>query len=195
MKPKKLLKLSPQLFGRILTVRGIAEMAILVAFAFIFDLPFLKVRFGEGASLSLTMLPLFIIALRFPFLDAFLGIGVVYGFITMLTDGYGFITYPLDYLLGYGSIAIAAFFQTIIFKKYKAFWLNYLLIIVAVISATALRIFFSTLSGVFVYQSSFIASFLFNAPPMAMSAGLVVALLLMLFPTLVVFNKRFTPQA
>lgn len=183
-----------KIFGRFLTVRGIAEMAILVALAFVFDLPFLKVRFGEGASLSLTMLPLFIIALRFPIIDAFLGIGVVYGFITMLTDGYGFVTYPLDYLLGYGSIAIAALFQGLIFKKRPAFWLNYLFLILAVISGVGLRIMFSTLGGMIVYKATLGGSFIFNAPPMAMSAGLVVVLLFMLFPTLVIFNKRIPSQ-
>src|SRR5690554_5303783 len=104
---KKRRTLKPnRFFGRILTVRGITEMAIFIALALVFDLEFLKFRLGEAQSFSITMLPLMIIALRFPLVDAFIGIGGIYGVITMLWDGYGLITYPLDYLLAYGFLSI-----------------------------------------------------------------------------------------
>lgn len=186
---KKVRKLD-KYFGRILTVRGITELAVLVALAIMFDLPFLKIRFGEGASLSLTMVPLFIIALRFPLLDSFLGIGLVYGFITMLLDGYGFITYPLDYLLAYGSIAVASLFQNIIFTKRNNLVLNYIHITFAVISGVLLRIWWSTLSGVIVYQTPFWASFVYNAPPMAGSGLIAIVMLTMLYPTLQMFKTN-----
>lgn len=54
-------------------MRGITEMAIFIALALVFDLEFLKFRLGEAQSFSITMLPLMIIALRFPLLTPLLG--------------------------------------------------------------------------------------------------------------------------
>lgn len=178
-------------FGRFITVRGIAEMAVLVALAIIFDQKFLKISFNSGASISLTMLPLIIIALRFPFLDSFLGIGVIYGFITTLTDGYGIQYFPLDYLLAYGSLSLVSLFRPLIFAKYKFDIINYLFLVIAIVPAVFLRIIWSTISGILMWESpSFAASFLYNAPPMAVSALIVLILLFMLFQTLVVYNKQ-----
>ncbi|OQC10536.1 MAG: Thiamine transporter protein (Thia_YuaJ) [Tenericutes bacterium ADurb.Bin087] len=181
-----------ELFGRILTVRGITEMAVLIAIAIIFDQPFLKIRIGEAASFSLTMLPLLLIALRFPLIDAFLGIGGIYGFITMLMDGYGIITYPLDYLLAYGSLSLVALFQGLVYKKHRNEITNYLFLALAVIAGVSGRIFFSTLSGVIVYETAFGASFVYNAVPMSVSGAICIALLVMLFPTLLRFKPQIT---
>ena len=35
----------------------------------------------------------------------------IFGLVTCLTDGYGFYTYPFDYLIGFGSIAVFGFFS------------------------------------------------------------------------------------
>ena len=149
-------------FGRMLTVHGITELAILVALAILLDQPFIKIRFGEGASLSLTMVPLFIIALRYPLIDSFLSIGIVYGFITMLLDGYGIASYPLDYLLGYGSIALAALFQPLVFKKRNNELLNYVFLVLAIISGVVVRIWWSTLNGVLLWETAFWGSLVYN---------------------------------
>ncbi len=178
-------------FGRIFTVRGITEMAIFVAMGIIFDLPFLKIRFSEGVSLSLTMVPLFIIALRFPIVDSFLGIGVVYGFTTVLIDGYKLISYPLDYLLAYGSIALASLFRFYIFNRHNKKYLRYLVLALSVVVGVSMRIFWSTINGVLLYGSpTLLASFIYNAPAMAASGVLVIIVLFLLFPTLEKFNSR-----
>lgn len=175
-------------FGRMLTVRGITEMALLVAMAVLLDQRFTKISFGAGQSISLTMLPLFIIALRFPLFDSFIGIGIIYGFITMLTDGYGITTYPLDYLLAYGSIAVAAFFQPLIFKKYKAIIFNYIFVVLSVIPAIILRIWWSSVSSMVFWDYTFGAAILYNAPTMLSSAALVAFMLILLYPTLLMFQ-------
>lgn len=179
-------------FGRILTVRGISEMAIFVAMGIIFDLPFLKIKLSVVGSISLTMVPLFIIALRFPLIDSFLGIGAVYGLITSLIDsGYIISSYPLDYLLGYGSIAIASFFRFLIFNKKFKRSLRYVILALAVILGVSARIFWSTISGMIFYKApTFLASFIINAPEMAISAVLVIVVLFVLFPTLERFNMQ-----
>ena len=179
-----------QYFGRILTVHGITEMAVLVAIAIIFDLPGLKISFAPGASISLTMVPLFIIALRFPVLDSFLGIGVVYGFITMLLDRALFASYPLDYFLGYGSIALASLFQPVIYQKHKSLVINHLYLALAVIVGVSVRIFWSTISGMLLYSATLWGSFIFNSPSMAASGVIAILMLQMLYPTLVMFNRK-----
>ncbi len=177
-------------FGRFVTVRGITEMGLLVALAILFDQPFFKISFGKGASLSLTMVPLFIIALRFPIVDSFLGIGVVYGFTTFLLDNpESFASYPFDYLLGYGSIAIASFFRFYIFNRKKKLHLRYLVLILSVLLGVSLRIFWSTLSGFLLYEETLLGSFLYNSPAMASSAVLVIVVLILLYSTL----DRFKP--
>ena len=183
------------LFGRFLTIQGMSEMAILIAMAIIFDQSFLKIRLGPGASISLTMLPLIIIALRFNFFDSFLGIGIVYGFITMVMDGYGFHTYPLDYLLGFGSISIVSLFKKLIFKQPNLL-MKYVFLSVSVLVAVLGRITFSTISGMIFYYSelpfftSLASSFTYNAPPMALSAAVNLGLLYILLPTLVRLNRE-----
>ena len=188
---KKKRKIKPnRFFGRILTVRGITEMAIFISLALIFDLEFLKFRIGEAQSFSITMLPLIIIALRFPLVDAFLGIGGVYGVITMFWDGYGPINYPLDYLLGYGFLAIISLFQTLVYRKYKHEIINYLYLALAIVAGVSGRILFSTINGVLVWETTFIGSFIYNGVPISVSGLMCGILSIMLFPTLL----RFKPQ-
>ncbi len=102
----------------ILSVREMVEMAMLVAVAILLDLDFLKITINaDGGSISLTLLPLLVLAFRHGPLKGFLAAGVVYGFITCLLDGHGFGTFPLDYLLGYGSVGVAGFFRYLAFNK------------------------------------------------------------------------------
>lgn len=176
-------------FGRMITVRGMTEMALLVAMAVVLDLPFAKIKFSVGPSFSLTMLPLFIIALRFPVLDSFLGIGVVYGLTTMFLDApeFGFLNFPLDYLIGYGAIAITSLFQGLIFHKYRQKVFNFLVLGGAVILSILTRTFSSTLSGVILYKATFWASVVINAPGILMSGAMVLVLLIFLFPSVRIF--------
>ena len=165
-------------------------MAIFISLALIFDLEFLKFRIGEAQSFSITMLPLIIIALRFPLVDAFLGIGGVYGVITMFWDGYGPINYPLDYLLGYGFLAIISLFKTLVYRKYKHEIINYLYLALAIVAGVSGRILFSTINGVLVWETTFIGSFIYNGVPISVSGLMCGILSIMLFPTLL----RFKPQ-
>lgn len=135
-----------------LTSREIPEIAIFVSLALVLDkVP--KIQIGAtGGSISLTMLPLFIIALRFSFLKSFIAIGVVYGIISCQLDGYGFQTYPFDYLLGYGLISIASLFRNLILNnREKKLYLAYIFLVVAVLLGGVGRLFGSTLSSMVLY--------------------------------------------
>ncbi|MDY0214583.1 MAG: energy-coupled thiamine transporter ThiT [Bacilli bacterium] len=182
------------LYGRILTVHGMVEMAALIALAIVFDLPFLKIRIGEAQSFSLTMLPLMILALRFPIFDSFIGIGFIYGFITNVIDGYGFNTLPFDYILAYGSLSVISLFTPLVFKKNKTVLLNFLFLTLAVIAGVTLRILWSSVSSVIFYETTYWGGIVYNAPTMAISGAVSLSMLFMLYQTLVIFNNKLQKQ-
>lgn len=156
----------------------ICHIALLVAFAVILDMPFLKFKIGSnGGSISFSMLPLLIIALKKGPFKSFIGIGIIYSTITCLTDGSPLYAFPFDYLLGYGSLCLVGFVPIIhqnISKKY------YLLIIFFTIFSIVLRLLFSTVSGILFYHLKFIPSLAYNAVYILPSGGISIVLLLIL---------------
>ena len=111
-----------------LNIRDMVEIAMFCAMAIVLDLTFFKIRIGQnGGSISLVMLPLSFLCVRKGFVKGFIGCGIVFGFLSCLLDGYGLVTYPLDYLGAFGSISIVGLFTTLKFSRFKlvlqeAFW-------------------------------------------------------------------------
>ena len=94
-------------------LKVLVENAMLVALAFI--LSFVKLfSMPTGGSINFQMLPLMILAIRRGPLSGFLFGGIVYGLLTCFTDGYGFQSFPFDYLVGFGSVAILGLFKPLI---------------------------------------------------------------------------------
>lgn len=146
----------------------ITEIAILVALAIILDLGPFKIKLSGGAgSISITMVPLIILALRFNFYKSFIAIGVVYGVITAIFDGYGIQYFPFDYLLGYGALSLISFFRVKHHEKLK-FW-RFLLIVAMIFVSGLLRIIFSTISGVIILSFTFRDAFIYNVLPIGIS--------------------------
>jgi thiamine transporter len=176
-----------------ITTKEITEMALLVALAIILNLPGLSFTIqANGGSISLTTLPLIILALRLGPIKGFVGIGIVYGLITNLIDGYGFATYPLDYLLAYGSISIAGFFGEKILKpNLKNPLQPYLWLLVAVFLGTLGRLVFAIISGIVVFNTDFYFSFIYNLSYIFPSFVLVVAVLIPLLKPFQKINLRY----
>lgn len=174
-------------------VRDIAEMAMLIASAIGLDLPGLKIRVGvNGGSISFTMVPLLILALRLGMFKGLIGAGIIYGAITSMLDGWGIQYYLFDYLLAYGSLAIIGLFSPLIFNKKKH---NVILslgfLTLGLVIAITLRLAFATLSGMIFYETPFIDSLAYNALYILPSGGGALALLLLLYKPLEMINKRF----
>ena len=164
-----------------LSIRDIAEIGIFVSFAFVLDLPLFKIKVvANGGSISLIMLPLILLSLRKGFFKGFIGAGIVFGLVSCFIDGYGLITYPLDYLLGFGSLAVVGLFRRFIIGKEKLHWTNYLFLFLATLLAMTLRTFASTLSGIFIYGLDFVSSLVYQLTYMGPSFGVVMAILLIL---------------
>ncbi len=183
------------------TVYDIVESAMLIALAIGLDLPGLKIRLGaNGGSISFTMIPLFILALRQGPIKGFLGCGIVYGLITCLTDGWGLMYFPFDYLLGYGSIACIGFFQKQIFKdnNTKLNWHGIVFIAIGTLLSIAGRLLSSTLSGMIFYEMNFVDSLIYNSIYILPSGAIALAALLALYKPLLLVNnsvnKRFSQQ-
>ena len=171
------------------TIKDIVEIGIFVGLALVLNLHVFSIHIASNAgSISFSLIPLFIIALRKNWWKTFLATGVIYGLIACAIDGYGFQTYPLDYLLAYGSITIVSLFRQLIINKGK---LGILYLILAVIIATLIRLMSSTLSGVVNYQMEFVPSFIYNAVYIPITGAVSLAVLLILFKPFKMINERY----
>lgn len=175
-----------------ITIRSMAEDAILIATAF--ALNFLKIPVGPtGGSINLQMLPLFIIALRHgPFHGLVCG-GIIYGLLTCFTDGWGFASYPFDYLIGFGSVAVLGFFKPLIVGKDQEFYNVKGLIFIAVggILATTIRFFGSSISSVVLWETDFVEALIYNAGYIPASGAAAFLILMAIYGPLLRVNRRF----
>ncbi|MDR1697324.1 MAG: energy-coupled thiamine transporter ThiT [Erysipelotrichaceae bacterium] len=173
------------------TIKDISELAILVALAVILD--FVKIRLlPNGGSISLEMLPLFLIALRHSFIKTFIACGLIYGFISSSISGYGLAYYPFDYLLAFGAIAVLSLFRHLVSRNNRGTYRlsSMCWLALGVILAVLLRFIAATISGMIYWETGFIDSMLYNTPSLA-SGALCVVVLLVAFPLLIKINRRF----
>ncbi len=174
------------------SVQDIAEDSILIALSF--GLSYVKIPIGAtGGSINLQMLPLFFLALRHGPARGFLAAGVIYGLLTCFTDGYGFATYPFDYLIGFGSATIFGFFRKWILvpdeRKYTL--KGELFIVLAGVLSTLVRMVGSVTSSMVVYQYDFAAALAYNAVYIPVSGAVSVAVLMALYGPLSRVNNLF----
>ena len=66
--------------------------------------------------------------------------GVVYGLLTCLTDGYGLVTFPFDYLIGFGSAGFVGVFSKYVLDENKNFWARVGVLSGSVVVATFIRL-------------------------------------------------------
>ena len=177
--------------------KAISEDAILIASAFVLNL----IKFFQmpsGGSVNLQMLPLFIIALRRGPLHSFVCSGLVYGLLTCLTDGWAFASFPFDYVIAFGSVALLGFFRKLIMNRetsnITSMFLGELFIFIGVTLATTLRFIAGTLSGVLIWNTELVPSMAYNAPYVFVSGALDLVALMVIYPTLLTINKRFPSE-
>lgn len=179
-----------------LSVREMVEMALLVSLAIVLDLDGLKISLGaNGGSIGFTMLPLFILAYRHGFIKSLIGVGVVYGVVTNLLDGWGFIYYPFDYFVAYGcSISVASLFIKYILRKKDSktsYLVNYGFLTLSVLVAGVIRVIGHTISSMVFYEYTLDAALAYNIPYVGPSILICLIVLYMLYPTLLLLNKMF----
>ncbi|MCM1513879.1 MAG: energy-coupled thiamine transporter ThiT [Anaeroplasma bactoclasticum] len=181
------------------TVRDIAEIAILCAIAVVLD-KFVKLSIGAtGGSINIAMVPLFIIALRHGWFKGLIAGGLVYGLISCLLDGYGLVTYPLEYLVAFGSVAITG----LVAKWINQFYLNktttgvilsFLCLIGSMLTAFIIRFICGSIDSVLLYDYTWSAAFVYNAPYVFISGAAVAVIMCLLLPSIVLLNREYPTQ-
>ena len=178
------------------SVRDVAEDGVLIALAFVLN--FIKIPVGAtGGSINFQMLPLFIIALRHGPAHGLIAGGIAYGLLTCLTDGWGFFTYPFDYLVGFGSVMVLGFFRPLIFGKDQK-WYNVkglLFLALGGALATFVRFMGSMASSMVVYGLDFKAAAIYNSVYIPVAGAVAIGALMALYGPLAKLNIRFKPGA
>lgn len=187
-----LFSISSSFVEKTIKTRDIAEDGILIAAAFILNLIKIPMTTG-GGSVNFQMLPLFLIALRHGPAHGLVCGGIIYGLLTCLTDGWGFATYPFDYLIGFGSVMIIGYFKPFIFSdKQKGYNLmGEIFILIACLISTAIRFVGSTASSMIVYGYSLKAAVLYNAIYIPVSGLIATAVIMVAYGPLVKINQRY----
>ena len=172
------------------SLRDIAEIAILVALAVICD-KFLKIPLGPtGGSINASMILLFIIALRHGWFKTLISGGVVFGFITCLTDGYGFYTYPFEYLIPFGSVCLVSLFK-IVSDKQKPMFKRILVFSGMSLLVLVIRFFFNSLDSVIWWEYTWEAAFIYNASYVFISGVISIVVTCLLFPLIDKINSMY----
>lgn len=172
-----------------ISIRDISEIGILSALAI--ALQFIKIQVGaDGGSINLGLVPLCLIALRHGPVKGFIAGGLVYGIITCLTDGYGFQTYPFDYLIGFGSVAAVGFFSKLSFSG-KDGWnpLGFLYIFIGVVLATAIRLVGSTISSMVIYGYDLVSALAYNGVYIPVTGAVTLACIEALYVPIAKVNR------
>lgn len=171
----------------IFNLRDICEIGVVCAFATVLD-TFVKIPVAVGGgSINLAMAPLIFISLHRGWFKGFVAGGIIFGLITCLIDGYGFATYPFDYLIGFGSVAIVGVFRPLIVKE-NISTSNYVCYGISILCCMIIRLIGSTISGVVIYDYSITASLIYQLTYLTPT---LIALLLILLGSLKPINSLF----
>ena len=176
-------------------IRGLAEDGVFVSLAFAFSYIKIPIQAG-GGSINFQMLPLMVIALRRGPLHGFVAGGIVYGALTCLTDGYGFATFPFDYLIGFGSVAALGFFRSLILSpEQKGYNLKgEIFLIVGGVIATLLRMVGSMMSSMVIYGLDFVSALEYNGLYIPISGAIAVGGIAALYGPLAKINSLLPPS-
>ena len=156
----------------------VAEVAIFTALALALDFVcgiYLSFAWLQGGSISIAMVPIFIMCYRW---------GPKGGFLTAVLTGtiqifwsnalYHVVQIMLDYTLAYAACGVASLFFSLV-KNNKGF-MRHLYICLGIFAGCMLRLAFATLSGCIFFEVDFVASVVYNATYLAPSALLCMIL-------------------
>jgi thiamine transporter len=143
-----------------LTIQEMTLMAMLIGLALVLD-RLIVFQQPQGGSINISMVALLVIVIRFGFLKSLFANALVYGLIANLLDGYGLITYPLDYFLALASLSI---FSVVVKQlKLRPLLTRQILLFLGFLCAVLFRFLFHTISGVVLYEVDWIGSMFYNA--------------------------------
>lgn len=177
------------------TVKDIAEIAIFSALAIVLD-RVVRIPLGAtGGSVNISLVPLYVIALRHGWFKSFIAGGIVYGLITCLFDGYGLICYPLEYFVAFGAICIlgvaSKYINGIKLDSFKNICISYGLLIVSIMLASTIRFFAASIDSVLIWEYTFSAAFAYNLGYVYISSIATCIVMCILLPVILKTNKVY----
>lgn len=180
----------------VFSIKSICEIAVLIAMSL--ALSYIKIPLGAtGGSLNFQFVPLVIISLRYSPYKSFIAGGIVYGLISCLLDNYGIFTYPMEYLVAFGSIFIISIFRNKIMKKNKPTWYGNLLIVLLISVITLIRLFAASIDSYVFYlnyldEQTFSAAIIYNTIYVIPTGFLTIISVLLLYQKpLFILNNTF----
>lgn len=176
-------------------IRSMTEIAMLCAIAIVLDVVFHYIPHiipNQVGSISIALVPIYLIALRHGPAKGFLAASFIYGLVTCFTDGYGLWLYPLDYFVGYSGTAIIGFFTPLIMGKDQKTYnvKGIIFIFVGCLLGGIVRYIGSAASSIVNYAFSLPAALLVNLYAI-ISALLCAVVLAALYGPLLRLNRHF----
>ena len=175
-------------------VKDMVEIAMFCALAIVLD-RFLKIPLGPtGGSLNLAMVPIMFVNLRHGWFKGFIAGGIIFGFITCLLDGYGLVTYPLEYFVAFGSSALLGLFAKYINNNYnnkKGIFTSYVIVILSISIWATIRFFACCIDSMLIYDYTFKAAAVYNVTYVYFSAIAVAVIILSMLHLIVKLNKSY----
>jgi len=177
------------------TVKDLCEIGILVGLSIVLD-TFIKIPISiTGGSINFSLVPLFLISLRHGPIKSFIASGLCFGIITCLLDGYGFITYPFDYLLAFAPVCLLGLFGRYINNNFKLggkyILLTFLVLNALVLSQGIVRFFSASIDSVILYNYSWKASFLYQLTYIPFTTLSNMVIMSLLLPLIIKLNDRY----
>lgn len=178
-----------------LNVRDMTEMGVLISLAIVLDIIFHYIPNipGQVGSVSIALLPLYILSLRHGATKGLLASSFVYGLITCFTDNYGIWLYPLDYMVAFSGVAIIGLVKDhILNEKVNSYNFKGLaLIFVSVMLAGLVRLVGSGASSILNYNYTFNSAVAVNGLYTILSSLACSILLMIMYKPIIQINKRF----
>lgn len=176
-------------------IRTLTEIALAVALAAVLNLPYLRIQLPfniAGGTISLNMLPLFVIALRRGVLPGLVA-GMLYGCVDALIDPY--IVHPaqflLDYPVAYGMVGLSGLASGLWRRSAQTEKRHLAVLVGAAVLGVAGRFAAHWLSGVIFFgsyapkgQPVWLYSLIYQSTYLLPSLALTLAAALAVFPAL-----------
>jgi len=153
--------------NKLFSIQDIVEISLLCGIAIVLD-RFVKIPFAPtGGSINLSAIPLILICLRHGPIKGLIACGVIFGFITCILDDYGLNTYPFEYFIGFGSIAIVGLFAKLIHKSFNEKnkkIISFILVFISLTLWAIIRVLFASFDSMIFYDYNFVDSMIYNVP-------------------------------
>lgn len=179
-----------------LSINDITEISLFFALSLILKLDFFKIRIGilsNVGSISLSFLPLFVIALRSSFIKSFIAFAFFYPVLLAMYKIRPPLIYLFDYILPITSFSIISIFRNKILSEKKS--VSYSSLIFCFFIIFIFCLLSHTLSGCISYNSTFLNALYLDGLYVIGNGIVNVGILFFLIEPLKIINKKYQKES